>query len=155
MSLNGRPASVPTTVRSLSNYWEREAGSFAVRVVCCARLLTCCFALWQDPSGLSPCSWCPGGLAMAPWASPLNCWPTASKLKSQRLTSTSMRWISNQISVLGGWTGKKVTFLNSLVADVFKQGGVLEQVESLCSLEPEMGTEAAPGSGRFGCDQVL
>lgn len=62
----------------------------------------------QDPWGHSPCSWCPDVPAMAPWANPLNCWPTASKLKSQRLMSTSMRWISNQISVLGGWTGEKI-----------------------------------------------
>lgn len=73
-----------------------------------------CFSpnLWdfpsQDPWGHSPCSWCPDVPAMAPWANPLNCWPTASKLKSQRLMSTSMRWISNQISVLGGWTGEKM-----------------------------------------------
>lgn len=72
------------------------------------------FFLLQDPSGHSPYSWCPDVLAMAPWANPLNCWPTASKLKSQRLMSTSMRWISNQISVLGGWTGKKVKFVCKL-----------------------------------------
>lgn len=45
----------------------------------------------QDPLGPSPYSWCPEDLAMAPWANPLNCWPTVFKLKSQRLMSTSMR----------------------------------------------------------------
>lgn len=83
--------------------WELIQG-----IVCCAFVLTCGIFPLQDPWGHSPCSWCPDVPAMAPWANPLNCWPTASKLKSQRLMSTSMRWISNQISVLGGWTGEKI-----------------------------------------------
>lgn len=83
--------------------WELVQG-----IVCGAYLLICGIFPSQDPWGHSPCSWCPDVPAMAPWANPLNCWPTASKLKSQRLMSTSMRWISNQISVLGGWTGEKI-----------------------------------------------
>lgn len=83
--------------------WELVQG-----IVFGAYLLICGIFSSQDPWGHSPCSWCPDVPAMAPWANPLNCWPTASKLKSQRLMSTSMRWISNQISVLGGWTGEKI-----------------------------------------------
>lgn len=58
-----------------------------------------------------PCLRCHGDLAMAPSGSPSSFWPTASRWKSPRLTSTCMRWTSNRIDVLAGSTG--TTDLNS------------------------------------------